>query len=375
MGVDPDAAKRVLVVAGEASGDQAAAPVVAALLARRPSWSVQAVGGPKLAAAGAEIVLPYEEVAVMGFAEILARLPALLRHERDLRRRLAGGAVDLFLPVDFPGLNLRLAKRAAGAGLPVLYFIAPQVWAWDKRRVETLRRHVDRLAVILPFESAWFAAEGVDSSYVGHPIMEAAPAFAEGEPARCLGLLPGSRAQEVRHHLPVMLECARALAGSRPGLRVSLLESPGLPPAFYDEALAAGGIAVERLRGDSAAFFAGLGAACVASGTATLETAVAGVPMAVIYRSSGLTHWLARRLVKLDHFALANLVAGREIVPEFLQGDASAERLVPLLGELLDGGERRDEQRRAFRELRARLGGPGCGERVAAMAIELLGAG
>ncbi len=372
MAVKGDPARRILVVAGEASGDQAAAPVVAALLEREPTWKIEAVGGPCLAAAGAEIILPYEEVAVMGFTEVIGRLPALRRHEAALGRKLDSGELDLFLPVDFPGLNLRLAKRASRAGLPVLYFVAPQVWAWNKGRVEILKKSTNQLALILPFEKAWFEAEGVDCEFVGHPLMETPNPFAGKEIKPCLGLLPGSRAQEVRQHLPLMLDVARRLSAQRPELEFALLESPGLPPEFYASWLADAGVDIIRYRGDGGAFYASLGAACVASGTATLETAVAGVPMVVIYKSSAITHWLARRLVKVDHFALANLVAGRKIVPELLQNEANPERLADLLGDLLVGGEAREAQRCDLRKLRGSLGEAGCGERVAALAAELV---
>jgi len=360
------------VVAGEASGDQAAAAAVRSLRALRPGWEVQAVGGRALAAAGAELLLPYEEVAVMGFTEVLARLPAIHARLRRLRRLLAGGGVDLFMPVDFPGFNLRLAQTARRAGVPVLYFVAPQVWAWGEGRVATLRRVVERLAVILPFEADWFGERGVDARFVGHPIMESERPLAPDTPPPRLALLPGSRAQEVARHLPLMLAAASRLAAAVPGLECELLESPALAPAYYDRLLAGASLLPERRREPSAGFLARQGAALVASGTATLEVAAAGLPMAVVYRTGRLNYALARRLVRVSTIALVNLVAGEELVPELIQGDATPEALAGAMAPLLAAGPARERQRRGLLALREALGGPGCGERVARLAVELL---
>ncbi|MBN2170788.1 MAG: lipid-A-disaccharide synthase [Candidatus Krumholzibacteriota bacterium] len=364
--------RRILVVAGEASGDQAAAASVRSLRALRPDWAIQAVGGRALAAAGADLLMSYEEVAVMGFTEVLARLPAIQARLRRLRRLLAGGGVDLFLPVDFPGFNLRLAETARRAGVPVLYFIAPQVWAWGEGRVATLRRVADRLAVILPFEREWFGERGVDARFVGHPIMEHERPLAPEAPPPRLALLPGSRAQEVARHLPLMLAAAARVAAVVPGLECELLESPALPPAFYDRFPTGATPPTARHREESAAFLARQGAALVASGTATLEVAAAGLPMAVVYRTGRLNFALARRLVRVPNIALANLVAGEPLVPELIQGEASPAALADAVAPLLRPGPERERQRRGLLALREALGGPGCGERVARLAIELL---
>ena len=363
---------RILIVTGETSGDRAAARVVTALRALRPGWRVEAVGGPELRAAGAEILAPSDELSVMGFAEVVGRLPALRRRLGQLGGRLDEHRYDLFLPVDAPAFNLRLAKRARRAGVPVLYFIAPQVWAWGQGRVRDLRRLLSGLAVILPFEEAWFGREGVACRFVGHPIMEEAPPWGPPQAALRLGLLPGSRLQEVRRHLPLMLAAAARLQASWPGLACELLESPALAPALYDDLLAGARPAPRRRREPSATFLADQRAVLVASGTATLEAAVAGVPMAVLYRTGRLNYWLARRLVRLQRIALVNLVAGREVVPEFVQGAVQPERVAEALATILPDGPAREKQRDAFLELRRALGTPGCGERVARMAIEIL---
>ncbi len=364
--------KTVLIVAGEASGDQAAAPVVAALRRLRPEWRLLATGGEKMEAAGAEILIHYRELAVMGFSEVIRRLPSIRRHFKGLTSRLKNGDVDLLLPVDFPGFNLRLARSARAAKVPVLYFIAPQVWAWGEKRVAKLRRDLDRLALILPFEEAWFGARNMRATYVGHPIMENERPLAATRALPRLGLLPGSRAQEVKRLLGPMLEAAELLAKDRPELEVEVLESPGLSADFYREWLVDRTASISGWRGPTEEFLARQGAALVASGTATLETAVAGLPMAVVYRTGALNYWLARRLITLERIALANLVAGREVVPEFIQGESRPAALAAAIGPLLDDGEARQRQLVGLTEIRELLGGPGCGESVAEMAIELL---
>ncbi len=367
------AARTVLITAGEASGDQAGAAVVAALRRRHPDWRLLATGGERMAAAGAELLVDYRELAVMGFAEVLRRLPALRGRLNALGDLLASGSIDLFLPVDFPGFNLRLATKARRAGVPVLYFVAPQVWAWGEGRLARLRRDVDRLALILPFEAAWFAARGVAGSFVGHPLMDSARPLAPAAASARLGLLPGSRAQEVERLLEPMLAAAALLRAARPELEVELLEAPGLAPACYDRLLAAAPLAVRRCREASAGFLARQGAAIVASGTATLEAAVAGLPMAVVYRTGWLNYQLARRLVSLEQIALVNLVAGEQLVPELVQGALSPARLAAAVAPLLEDGPARSAQLAGCARLRALLGEPGCGERVAALAEELLG--
>ncbi len=373
MGPEPGARRTILITAGEASGDQAGAAVVAALKRRHPDWRLLATGGERMAAAGAELLVDERELAVMGFAEVLRRLPALRRHLGALSDRLRSGTIDLFLPVDFPGFNLRLAARARRAGVPVLYFVAPQVWAWGEGRLAQLRRDVDRLALILPFELEWFAARGVAGNFVGHPLMEGVRPQAPRAAAPRLGLLPGSRAQEVERLLGVMLAAAARLRRAEPALRVELLEARGLAPALYDRLLAGAALAPVRCREDSAGFLARQGAAMVASGTATLEAAVAGLPMAVVYRTGWLNYQLARRLVHLERIALVNLVAGEALVPELVQGGLDAERLAAAVAPLLADGPARSAQLAGCDRLRALLGGPGCGERVAVLAEELLG--
>ena len=363
----------ILMVAGEASGDQAAAPVVAALLREYPGARILAVGGPRMRQAGAEILFDFSELAVMGFAEVLRHLPRLLRRRREVKALLRSGKPDLFIPVDAPGFNLPLAREARKRGIPAFYYIAPQVWAWGEGRVAAMRRDLAGLAVILPFEEAWFKERGVHARFVGHPLagrFDALP-LPSDQPRR-IGLMPGSRAQEVSRHLPRLLRAAEILGTRRVGLEFSLLEAGSLSPDYYDQYLEHFQHTLKRFRGDSAEFFAEQDLLWASSGTATLEAALADRPMVVLYRTGPLNYQLARRLVSLDRIALVNLVAQRELVPELIQKGAEAENLALAMFALLTDEGSRARQRAGFAEIRRQLGSEDPGENVARLAREIL---
>ena len=316
-----------------------------------------------------ELIAGLDRLSVMGGREVLRRLPSLLGLERRIRRLFASEDVRLFLPADYPGLNLRLARAARRQGRQVLYFIAPQVWAWRERRARRLARDCDRVLTVLPFEAELLRKYGVDVAFVGHPLLDAplrarGPLPGAGE--RLVGLFPGSRAQEVRLMLPVFAEAARRLGRRHAGLvfRVaqpahlpaSLYDPTGLPTAGPDEIIAEADAAITK------------------SGTITLELALAGVPMVVGYRTTSVEWAIARRLVRVPSIVLVNLVAGERVVPELLQEELTPERLVSALEPLLDP-ERpaRAAMLRGFATMRDRLGAPGCAARVAAHALRLLG--
>ncbi len=371
----------IFISAGEESGDLHGAALARALRARFPHARLLGLGGARMQAEGVELLAGLNELAVMGFVEVIRHLPFFI----DLRKRVFAALerekVDLVIPIDYPGFNLRLAKHARGRGLPVLYYIAPQVWAWHKSRVRDLARDADRVAVVLPFEEAFLRTAGVNATFVGHPLLDRpAPPFPRDTWARqngldphrpILALFPGSRAQEVRRHLE-LFSSAGALAVSRNAAVQPVIGVPrGIDRGVYAGALwplveSTGGMLLQYAT-----------AALVKSGTTTLEAGIAGTPMAVVYRMAPLSYALAKRVVKVPHIALANLIAERRVAPEFVQDAATPQALADTLLPLLDEQSReRREMVEGLSMIRGKLGGPGASTRVAEIAGELLaGAG
>jgi len=372
MSVD---APRILVSAGEPSGDLHGAEVISALRARFPNAQIDAVGGPRMAEAGGAIQFPMERLSAMGAVEIVSTLPAHVGLYRRLSASFRRRDWDLFLPIDYPGFHVRVARSARKAGVPVLYYIPPQLWAWRPGRARALAAAVNRLAVVLPFEPAFFAAAGLPATYVGHPLLDrpAPPSRAEarralgiGPEARVLAIFPGSREQEVRSHWATFLAAAERL---RTEGRCDEIVVATTAAGHYPEPGAA------RLCPDSRLVLASADACLAKSGTTTLEAALADVPMAVAYRLHPLSFALARRLVTVRWVSLVNLVAEREVVPELLQDQLTVPALVEALGPLLSAESlERRAQLAGLAEVRQRLGSPGASARVAALAAELLAA-
>lgn len=370
-----DPAPRILVSAGEPSGDLHGAEVVSALRARWPAATIDAVGGPRMAAAGATLRFPMERLSAMGAVEIVKRLPAHLELYRSLAVEFRRRRWDLYLPIDYPGFHLRTARVARAAGIRVLYYIPPQLWAWRPGRARRVAAAVDRLAVVLPFEPAFFAGVGLEATYVGHPLLDrpqaptrAAARAALGIPAdaRVLALFPGSREQEVRSHWATFRAVGERLRAERHCDAVIVAATPA---GTYPDAGAT------RLSTDPRVVLAASDACLAKSGTTTLEAALADVPMAVAYRMNPLTMALARRLVTVQWVSLVNLIAGREVVPEFLQERMTVDALAGTLAALLTpGNPARTAQLAGLAEVRALLGTPGASSRVVALAAELLGA-
>jgi lipid-A-disaccharide synthase len=373
------AERRFLLVTGEASGDLHASALVRALARLGPA-RVRGVAGPALRAAGVECVVRAEELAVIGFSEVVSRLPRLLATRRSLLAEFERFAPDVVVLVDYPGFNLRLGPALKRRGARIFYYIAPQVWAWHPERAAAMSRWVDRLAVVFPFEEEIFRSAGVAATFVGHPLLDGLvpevdePGFraelgiAPGR--RILGLLPGSRPQELARHAGVMAEAARRLQATRPDLVPVLPLAAGLS-AGAGAALTRELAGIRVVHGRTRAVQAHATACAVASGTATLETALFGTPHVIVYRTGRLNYAIARRLVRLPRIGLPNIVAGHPVAPELLQDDLTAARLAERLAPWLDDPAERGRARAALAVVRERLGGPGATERAAELLWEL----
>jgi len=378
----PARPRRVMMVAGEASGDMHGADLVTALRAHLPDVEVFGIGGDQLRAAGMATVVDAGEVATVGLTEGVGRLRTLWRAYRALARRLRDDPPDLCIFIDFPEFNLRLARLAKRVGVPVLYYIGPQVWAWRRGRVRKIARRVDRLAVVFPFEPDLYADRLPGVEFVGHPLLDRVAATRGREetlarhgldPARrTVLLLPGSRAKEIDYLLPDLLAAARLLA-ERGAVQFALALAPTVERATVAAAVAQAGVPVTLIVGDTYNAIAAADVALVKSGTATLECALLETPMVIVYRVSPLTWTLARLLVRgVRHAGMPNIVAGHEVVPELLQGAVTPERIAAAARSILDDPRRAAETVDDLRDVRRRLGRGGAAGRAAAMAVELL---
>ncbi len=376
---------RLLMIAGEASGDLHGADLLRALRARIPDLEVYGIGGEGLRAAGMQTLADAADVAIVGVVEGARHVPALLRIYRALVRRLREDPPDLCILVDFPEFNLRIARAAKRAGVPVLYYIGPQVWAWRRGRVRTIARRVDRLAVVFPFEPALYAGRECAVEFVGHPLLDrvaasrprAATLTAYGlSPARPLVLLlPGSRQGEIERILPAMLEASRELVRD-PQRQLALGLAPTVPRAMVDVMIARSGVPVTVVAGATYDLMSAAELAIVTSGTATLECALLECPMVVVYRLAPITYALGRLLIRgVRHIAMPNIVAGREIVPELLQGAATGSAIAAAARDILETPERRAAMVAELRGVRARLGRGGAAARAADIAAEMLARG
>ncbi len=373
-----------MLVAGEASGDLHGAALCRNLRALAPEYRLFGMGGARMAAAGMDLLVDVTSAAVVGGSEALGRVPLLYRAYRRLRAALEGESRPRVLVlIDFPEFNLRLARAARRAGVPVVYFIPPQLWAWRGGRMKTIRRVVSLVLAVLPFELPLYRRAGVPVEFVGHPLIDAladAPARAAArrelgldEDAEVVGLLPGSRREEVERLLPVMREAIGTIALARPATRFVLGLAPTVERSLV-ERLLDGAPRVFVVANRAHAVMRAADLALVTSGTATLETALLGTPMIVCYQLSRVSGLLALLLIRVPWISLANLVLGRGVVPELYLARATGDRLGAETLRLLADPAALEAQRAAFRELSGQLGRPGVGARAARFVLSQAGA-
>jgi lipid-A-disaccharide synthase len=372
-----------MISCGEPSGDLYAGALTTALQSLDPGVSVSGFGGDCLEAAGATLLGDYRGVSVTGLVEAFAVLPRSWRLFRRLSREARATRPDVFVAIDFPDFNFRLLPVMKRLGVPVVYYVSPQLWAWRPGRLETLRRYVDRMLVIFPFESAIYERAGVPVEFVGHPLVDLATtsrkrdAFLGGlglDATRpVLALLPGSRSSELRHILPGLAGAAEIIARQIPGAQFVVARAPALDDAGFAPltSLRAAGVTVAEVSGVADDVLAAADVVLTASGTATVQTALHGKPMVIVYRLSPLTYAIGRSIVKVETYGMVNLVAGRRIVPELIQKAFTPDNVAREAVSLLTDSARAEVMRRDLADVRARLGAPGASRRAAAAILQL----
>ncbi len=370
--------EELLIVAVEASADLHGAAVLRELRTLRPGLRCFGAAGPLMRAEGCEALVRAEDLSVMGIAEVIPALPRIFRALGTLRRAAAARRPRAALLIDSPDFNLRLARKLRALGVKVVYFIGPSVWAWRRYRVKQIARDVARMLVILPFEAAFYAQHGVQATFVGNPLADEIAEPLEGQALKdslgldrarpVLALLPGSRRQEILRLWPPLLGASRLLLARRPDLQLVVPVAPTIDLAT----LPTGGLAITFVAGRAPDVLRAADAAIVASGTATLQAALAPVPLVVIYRLSWLSWFIARMLVRVKFVSLVNLLAGRLLVPELLQRGCTSEAIAAQAGALLENGAERRAQLEGLQELRREIAPPGAPHAARRAAQELL---
>jgi lipid-A-disaccharide synthase len=374
--------KKILIIAGEASGDLHGGNLAKALLALKPDLNISGMGGKMMREAGVNTLQDISRLAVVGIWEVLTHLKDIKAAFGLMEETIVRERPDAVVLIDYPDFNLRIAKKARAAGVKVVYYVSPQVWAWRKGRIKNIAKVVDRMLVVFPFEEALYREAGVKCSFVGHPLLdeEAETRSKEGltnkfglDPQKhILGILPGSRRKELHFHLPVMLKAFSRIKDTMPDVQAVIPVAPTLSPDDFKEYLT-GSEDVRLINDDAPGVMTVMDAAIVASGTATLQTAIKGKPMVIIYRLSSVTYWLGRVLISVPFIGMPNLIAGYEAVPELIQGEANPERISSLILKMFYDKAYYGDIVRNLALVSEKLGGPGASERAASEILEEAG--
>ncbi len=374
--------RRALIVAGEASGDLHGANMIRAAKAIDPNLSFFGVGGTRMEQAGCDIVFSADEIEVMGLVDVVGHLPVLWRSFQQLKKLLRGShRPDVLVLIDFQEFNLLLAQQAKKAGVPVVFYVGPSVWAWRRGRVKKIARVVDRLAVIFPFEPAYYADEDLEVEYVGHPLLDEVlvtkqrddclQALGLDSTQPVVGLFPGSRNSELKYNLSTILEAAERVAEQIPEAQFLLPVAPSFDLENMRLLLENCALPILLVRESVYDVANACDAVLTVSGTVTLQIALVGTPMAILYKTAPLNYAIGKRFINLTHIGLPNIVAGREIVREFIQHQASAELLADEIIKILTDTEYQGTLRQGLAQVRHHMGAAGCSQRVAQMVSEL----
>lgn len=372
--------KKILMIAGEASGDLHGSKVVEALSRLDSKVRVYGVGSGSMRQAGAEILLDSSALAVVGITEVIGHFRSILRAFTFIKQFIRKSDLDLLILIDFPDFNIPLAKVAQKVGVPVLYYISPQVWAWRSGRVKKIARRINKMAVIFPFEVPIYQEAGVSVEFVGHPLLDTVPSRRpedrslpeEGRGNPLIALLPGSRIKEVQSLLPEMMRGAKILFDKIPGSKFIIAVASTIQMEDIKTMVQAFPVPVDMVQGKTYEAIQAADLAIVASGTATLETALLEKPMVIVYRVSPLSFWVGKRLVKVRCIGLANIVAGKKFIPELLQEEACGARIAAEAERIWEDPAYRQSMISELQEVRRKLGDPGASERVARIALEMM---
>jgi lipid-A-disaccharide synthase len=375
--------KKIMIMSGEASGDLHGASLAREISKQDPSICLYGVGSRHMREAGVRMLADASELSVVGITEVLIHIRAIYRIYAKLKQFLRVDRPDLLILIDFPDFNIMLGKAARKLGIPVLYYISPQVWVWRKGRIRTIARLVKTMLVVFPFEVPLYEKEGVDVRFVGHPLIDivrsdltnkqAKNALGLDADGRTVAILPGSRKTEIRHLLPDLLDAAQILVSRFPDLQFVLPLAPTLDEQFVRTFVEHGKVSVRMVEGRPYDVLRASDVAMVASGTATLETGLMGVPMVIVYRISMLTHYLLSKLVTgVKYVGLVNIVADEHLVPELIQGDATPRKMADAVTQILNDPVHCGKIRDGLRRMRTRLGTDGASEKAAAAVMQVL---
>ena len=374
--------KKIMLIAGESSGDFHSSSLIYALKKIEPDIEISGIGGQKMRQAGAKLYFDTSGLSIIGFTDVLKNLKQIKHVFNNLLKEVDARPPDACVLVDYPGFNLKLARELKKRQIPVIYYISPQIWAWWMKRIKTIKRFVDKMIVVFKFEEALYKNYGVDASFVGHPLLDIAQPTTPREELlkklglsarnKIIGLLPGSRRMEVQRILPILLESARLIKQNLPQTQFALLRAPGIAREIFETKIKEFGLSVVLCENQSYEFLRACDFVLTASGTATLETAIMQKPMLVIYKVSLLNWLIARPLIRLPFIGLVNVVAGKKIVPEFIQYRAQPALIVKAAMEILGNQEEITKIKTELKKVYKSLGNPGASQRAAQIILNLV---